>query len=70
MMGEEPSNSVVDGYCRSHDVLNLYICSANVFVTSGGGNLTETVTAIAVRMADHMVREGARGWWPQIDDLS
>ena len=55
-MGNDPRSSVVDQYCRSHDIPNLYICSAAVFVTSGGGNPTETVMAIAARTADHIIK--------------
>nr|WP_238455526.1 GMC family oxidoreductase [Desulfolucanica intricata] len=56
-MGNDPATSVVDKYCRSHDIPNLYICSASVFVTSGGGNPTETVMAIAARTADHIIEQ-------------
>ena len=55
-MGNDPASSVVDGFCRSHDIPNLYICSASTFVTSGGGNPTETVMAIASRTADHIIK--------------
>jgi len=60
-MGSDPAASVVDGFCRSHDIPNLYICSASVFVTSGGGNPTETVMAIAARTADHIIDEARKG---------
>lgn len=60
-MGNDPSTSVVDGFCRSHDIPNLYICSASVFVTSGGCNPTETVMAIAARTADHIIEEARKG---------
>ena len=56
-MGNDPSTSVVDGFCRSHDIPNLYICSAAAFVTSGGCNPTETVMALAARTADHIIEE-------------
>lgn len=56
-MGDDPSTSVVDGFCRCHDIPNLYICSAAVFVTSGGCNPTETVMAIAARTADHIIEQ-------------
>jgi choline dehydrogenase-like flavoprotein len=56
-MGNDPANSVVDQFCRSHDIPNLYICGAGVFVTSGGANPTETVMAIAARTADHIIAE-------------
>jgi choline dehydrogenase-like flavoprotein len=55
-MGNDPRSSVVNQYCQSHDIPNLYICSAAVFVTSGGGNPTETVMAIAARTAEHIIK--------------
>lgn len=54
-MGADPATSVVDADCRCHDVPNLYICSAAVFPTAGGGNPTETIMAIAARTADRIV---------------
>lgn len=60
-MGHDPTQSVVDGFCRSHDISNLYICSAAVFVTSGGCNPTETVMAIAARTADHIIETAKKG---------
>lgn len=62
-MGNNPSTSVVDGFCRSHDIPNLYICGAPVFVTSGGCNPTETVMAIAARTADHIIEEASKGFF-------
>ncbi|MTI85862.1 MAG: GMC family oxidoreductase [Firmicutes bacterium] len=59
-MGKDPNNSVVDGFCRSHDIPNLYICSAASFVTGGGCNPTETVMALAARTADHIIEEGKK----------
>ena len=59
-MGRDPGTSVVDRDCRAHDVPNLYICSAAVFPTSGGGNPTETVMALAARTADRMLERMSR----------
>lgn len=53
-MGDDHRTSVVNAYCQTHDVPNLFICSASVFVTSGGGNPTETVMALAVRTAEYI----------------
>ena len=50
-MGREPRDSVVDEFCRSHDIPNLYICDTSVFVTSAGVNPTLTAIAIASRAA-------------------
>lgn len=54
-MGNDPARSVVNGFCQSHDIPNLFICDASVFVTSGGANPTETIMAIAARTADHLI---------------
>ncbi len=56
-MGKDPTQFVVNEFCRSHDISNLYICDASVFVTSGGGNPTETIMAIAARTAEHIVEQ-------------
>jgi choline dehydrogenase-like flavoprotein len=56
-MGRDPSQSVVNEFCRSHDIPNLYICDASVFVTSGAANPTETVMALAARTADHIIKQ-------------
>src|SRR5436305_15348037 len=42
-MGTDPGNSVVDGWCRSWDVPNLFICDGSVFVTSSGVNPSLTI---------------------------
>jgi choline dehydrogenase-like flavoprotein len=54
-MGKDPNTSVVNEFCRSHDIPNLFICDASVFVTSGGANPTETIMAIASRTADYII---------------
>jgi len=58
-MGKDPRRSVVNEYCQSHDIPNLFICDASVFVTSGGANPTETIMAIAARTADHIINNKA-----------
>jgi len=59
-MGDDAKTSVVDADCRCHDVPNLYLCSAAVFPTSGGGNPTETIMAIAARTADRLLQKARR----------
>jgi len=60
-MGDRSDNSVVNEFCQSHDIPNLFICSASVFVTSGGGNPTETVMAIASRTAGYLIDKMHKG---------
>jgi choline dehydrogenase-like flavoprotein len=54
-MGEDPATSVVDQFGRSHDVPNLFIVDGSMFVTSGGVNPTNTICALALRCAAHIV---------------
>jgi choline dehydrogenase-like flavoprotein len=53
-MGNDPKSSVVDKYHRSHDVPNLFVCDGSSFVTSGRGQPTMTIQALAFRAADHI----------------
>lgn len=55
-MGDDPASSVVDRYHRSHDVENLFICDGSSFVTSGRGQPTMTIQALAFRAAEHIAR--------------
>jgi len=53
-MGRDPERSVVNEWCRSHDVKNLFIVDGSVFVTSGGVNPTNTIQALALHTADRI----------------
>jgi choline dehydrogenase-like flavoprotein len=55
-MGNDPRDSVVDRYHRAHDVRNLFICDGSSFVTSGRGQPTMTIQALAFRAAEHIAR--------------
>jgi choline dehydrogenase-like flavoprotein len=59
-MGNDPATSVVDKYHRSHDVKNLFVCDGSSFVTSGRGQPTMTIQALAFRAADHIGRFAKR----------
>lgn len=54
-MGNNPKTSVTNSFGQTHDIPNLFICSASLFVTSGGGNPTNTVMALAARTADYII---------------
>lgn len=58
-MGNDPRTSVVDAYCRSHDVDNLFIVDGSVMVTSGAVNPTATIAALALRTAEHIADTAA-----------
>ena len=60
-MGEDKNSCVVDKYHRAHDVPNLFICDGSSFVTSGRGQPTLTIQALAYRAADHIIQMAKGG---------
>lgn len=63
-MGDDPGSSVVDKFHRAHDVPNLFLCDGSSFVTSGRGQPTCTIQALAYRAADHIARFARAGAIP------
>lgn len=53
-MGTDPETSVVDEFCRAHDIPNLLVVDGSVMVTSGAVNPTSTITALALRASEHL----------------
>ena len=51
-MGDDPTASVVDADCRTHDLDNCWIASSSVFPTGGAMNPTLTIAALALRCAE------------------
>jgi choline dehydrogenase-like flavoprotein len=60
-MGNDPATSVVDKYHRTHDVPNLFICDGSSLVTSGRGQPTMTIQALAFRAGEHIAQFARRG---------
>jgi choline dehydrogenase-like flavoprotein len=60
-MGNDARTSVVDKYHRAHDVKNLFIVDGSSFVTSGRGQPTMTIQALAFRAGDHIAQFARRG---------
>ena len=50
--GEDPRASVLDPWCRSHDVDNLYVVDSAFFPSSGAQNPALTIAANALRVAE------------------
>ncbi len=60
-MGNNPATSVVAKHHRSHDVPNLFLCEGSSLVTSGRGQPTMTIQALAFRAGEHIARFATRG---------
>ena len=52
--GTDPRESVLDPYCRSHDIANLFVVDASFFPSSAAVNPALTIAAQALRVADHI----------------
>ena len=52
--GTDPQTSVLDPFCRTHDVANLFVVDASFFPSSAAVNPGLTIAAQALRVADHI----------------
>jgi choline dehydrogenase-like flavoprotein len=55
VFGDDPETSVLDPFCRSHDVENLFVVDASFFPSSAAVNPGLTIIAQALRVADHLL---------------
>lgn len=53
-MGDDPETSVLDRWCRAHEVENLYAVDGGPFPTATGANPTLTIMANAWRVAERI----------------
>ncbi len=54
VFGTDPRDSVLDPFCRAHDVENLYVVDASFFPSSAAVNPGLTIIAQALRVADRI----------------
>ena len=57
VFGTDPRSSVLDPYCRTHDVENLFVVDASFFPSSAAVNPGLTIAAQALRVAEHIRSE-------------
>jgi choline dehydrogenase-like flavoprotein len=60
-MGADPKTSVLNQFCQTHDVKNLFVMDAASFVSIACQNPTLTIMALAVRSSDYLKDELRRG---------
>lgn len=52
--GADPGSSVLDPWCRAHEVPNLYVTDGSFLPSSGGVPITLTILANSFRVAGHL----------------
>ena len=55
-MSEDPKKGVIDSYCRSHDLENLFIADGSIFPECVHVNPQVSIMAFATRCADYISR--------------
>ena len=55
--GDDPKMSVLNKYCQSHEVSNLFVADASFMPTGGSVAYTWTIYANAFRVADYIVQK-------------
>ncbi len=60
-MGHDPRTSVLNSFCQSHDVKNLFVVDGASFVSAGNQNPTWTILALAWRACDYLSEALGKG---------
>jgi choline dehydrogenase-like flavoprotein len=60
-MGADPKSSVLNGFCQSHDVKNVFVMDGAPLVTNPDKNPTLTIMALAWRASDYLLDEAKKG---------
>jgi choline dehydrogenase-like flavoprotein len=60
-MGTQPDNSVLNQYCQSWDVDNLFVTDGGCFASNADKNPTLSIMAIAWRSCDYLADELRKG---------
>jgi choline dehydrogenase-like flavoprotein len=69
-MGNDPAESVVDRFGRTHDVSNLFISDGSVLPTQGSANPGLTIMSLAARTADYLISQGAQIFGSERRDMT
>jgi glucoside 3-dehydrogenase (cytochrome c) catalytic subunit len=60
-MGDDPRKSVLNKFCQSHDVKNLFVMDGSAFVSVGNQNPTLTMMALVCHGCDYLAQQARRG---------
>jgi choline dehydrogenase-like flavoprotein len=60
-MSVSPKDGVLNSFCQTHDIPNIYVFGGNAFPSSGDKHPTLTMMALTARGCDHLVETARRG---------
>jgi choline dehydrogenase-like flavoprotein len=60
-MGTDAKTSVLNAFCQTHDVKNLFVMDGSSFVSIACQNPTLTIMALAVRSTDYLLEQMKSG---------
>jgi len=60
-MGDDPKKSVLNKWCQSHDIKNLFVVDGASFVTAGWQNPTMTILSLSMRASEYLAEQMKQG---------
>jgi choline dehydrogenase-like flavoprotein len=55
--GSDPASAVLDPFCRTYDVENLFVVDSSFFPSSSAMNPALTIAAQTLRVAEHLAQK-------------
>jgi choline dehydrogenase-like flavoprotein len=59
-MGADPKTSVLNSFCQTHDVNNLFVFGGGCFVSTGDKHPTLTMLALTARGCDYLIEQARK----------
>ncbi len=56
-MSDDPKDGVLNSYCQTHDIANLYVFGGNAFCSTGDKHPTLTMMALAARGCGYLIQQ-------------
>ncbi|HEX3682678.1 MAG TPA: GMC family oxidoreductase [Bryobacteraceae bacterium] len=60
-MGSHPKSSVLNSFCQTHDIPNLFVFGGGCFVSTGDKHPTLTMMALTARGCDYLIDRARKG---------
>jgi choline dehydrogenase-like flavoprotein len=59
-MSVDPNEGVLNSFCQTHDIPNLYVFGGNAFPSTGDKHPTLTMMALSARGCDHLIEQAKK----------